>query len=50
MQKKKLDLNQLLAKYEGISNHTTDSPLRERNHQRIEEEFYQHPAHSRTMQ
>jgi len=50
MQKKKLDLNQLLAKYEGISNNTNDSPLRERNYQRIEEEFYQHPTHSRTMQ
>ena len=49
MQKKKLDLNQLLAKYEGVSN-PSDSPPRERNHQRIEEEFYQHPAHSKTMQ
>jgi len=50
MQKKKLDLNHLLAKYEGISNNTTNSPLRERNNQRIEEEFYQHPSLSRTMQ
>lgn len=50
MQKKKLDLNHLLAKYEGIANHTNNSPLREHNSQRIEEEFYQHPTLARTMQ
>ena len=55
MQKKKLDLNHLLAKYEGASQGGYQSPTREQNtynsmNNYIDEEFYQYPANSRTQQ
>ena len=36
MQKKKLDLNNLLAKYEGVSQTAYGSPLRENNQRLID--------------
>lgn len=36
MQKKKLDLNHLLAKYEGVSQTAYNSPLREHNQHLID--------------
>jgi hypothetical protein len=55
MQKKKLDLNHLLAKYEGASQGAYQSPVRESStynalNNYIDEEFYQYPANSRTQQ
>ena len=50
MEKRKMGLEHLLAKYDGAHQSSYASPVRDRNQNYIEEEFYQYPQKSRTFQ
>ena len=52
MEKRKMGLEHLLAKYDGAYQVPSSygSPVRDRNQNYIEEEFYQYPQKSRTFQ
>ena len=45
-----MGLEHLLAKYDGQHQTSYASPVRDRNQNYIEEEFYQYPQKSRTFQ
>ena len=50
MEKRKMGLEHLLAKYDGQHQISYASPVRDRNQNYIEEEFYQYPQKSKTLQ
>ena len=50
MEKRKMGLEHLLAKYDDNYQSSYASPVRDRNQNYIDEEFYQYPQKSRTFQ